>query len=140
MLPTSGARPRRRRRRKLASKRDDFRTVTGVIQFPPREGKANGKDVRNITVKQSGFGPTAVNVSATVWPSHEKVDLKVGQVVVLEGPYTQNKGTDKDGNERVYHNLSVTRLAVLGEVSEGARVGTVNTSDEPEEGDEEIPF
>lgn len=113
--------------------------MTGVVQFDPKDGEAGGKSVRNIVVQQAGFGPTAVRVSATLWPSHAHVSVSQGDVVALEGPYTQNKSTDQQGNQRTYHNLSVTRIAVLGQVDAGARTETVNTDDDDIDTDE-IPF
>lgn len=104
-----------------------YRTVFGIVQFEPREGEAGGKPVRNITVRQTGFGPTAVRVSATLWPSHGHVQVEEGDVVVIEGAYTQNKSTGQDGEERTFHNLSVNRIAVLGKSDGGREAGTVNT-------------
>ncbi len=111
-----------------------------MIQFDPKDGEAGGKAVRNITVQQNGFGPTAVRVSATVWPSHKHVKLAKGDVVTFEGPYTQNKVTnEEDGSVRTFHNISVTRLYKHGTVDEGKREDTVNTTAD-DSGDEDIPF
>jgi ribosomal protein RSM22 (predicted rRNA methylase) len=118
---------------------DEFRTVTGIVQFPPREGEAGGKPVRNITVRQVGFGPTAVRVSATLWPSHAHVPVEEGDVVMLDGKYKSNSGAKDDGTPVKYHNLSVTRIAVLGKADAGKKVDTVNgESDEADTDD--IPF
>ena len=119
-----------------------YRTVTGVIQFDPKDGDANGKPVRNITVQQAGFGPTAVRVSATVWPSHSHIELRKGTVVAIEGEYRPNKSQKEDGTPVTYHNLSVSRLAVLGQVDEGNRdsVATVNTGADDDVNDDDIPF
>ena len=116
-----------------------YRTVIGVVQFDPREGKAGGKDVRNITVRQAGFGPTAVRVSATLWPSHEHVDVEKGDVVILDGEYTKNETTNDEGQKRTYHNLSVNQIAVLGSVDLGQRPGVENAPDD-DENDDDIPF
>lgn len=121
---------------------DDFRTVTGIVQFPPREGEAGGKAVRNITVRQAGFGPTAVRVSATLWPSHAHIPVGEGDVVVIDGKYSQNKGQKDDGTSVTYHNLSVTRIAVLGKADAGKKVDVENSgsdvADDPD--DTDIPF
>lgn len=116
-----------------------YRTVIGVVQFDPREGKAGGKDVRNITVRQAGFGPTAVRVSATLWPSHEHVDVEKGDVVILDGEYTKNDTTNDEGQKRTYHNLSVNQIAVLGSVDLGQRPDVENATDDDAD-DDEIPF
>jgi hypothetical protein len=68
-----------------------YRVVSGIVQFPPRDGEAGGKAVRNISVRQAGFGPTAVTVSATLWPSHADVKVDQGDVVTLEGSYTRTR-------------------------------------------------
>lgn len=118
-----------------------YRTVFGIVQFEPREGTAGDKPVRNITVRQTGFGPTAVRVSATLWPSHSHVEVEEGDVVILEGAYTQNKGTDKNGEPITYHNLSVNRIAVLGKADGGKEPGTTNTSRSQDEDDlDELGF
>lgn len=116
-----------------------YRTVIGVVQFDPREGKAGGKDVRNIVVRQAGFGPTAVRVSATLWPSHEHVDVEKGDVVILDGEYTKNDTTNDEGQKRTYHNLSVNQIAVLGSVDLGSRTGVENAPDDDDD-DDDIPF
>jgi hypothetical protein len=114
--------------------------VFGIVQFEPREGEAGGKPVRNITVRQTGFGPTAVRVSATLWPSHAHVGVEEGDVVVIEGAYTQNKGTDKNEQPITYHNLSVNRIAVLGKSDAGAKEDTVNTAAASDDELDEIGF
>lgn len=119
---------------------DQFRTVTGIVQFPPREGEAGGKSVRNITVRQAGFGPTAVNVSATLWPSFDHIPVAEGDVVMLDGKYTKNTGTKQDGTPVTYHNLSVTKFAVIGKADGGVKPETENTPAEDEVADDDIPF
>jgi hypothetical protein len=116
--------------------------VIGSIQFDPKDGEANGKSVRNIVVQQTGFGPTAVKVNATVWPSHAHIPLKQGDIVHLEGKYTPNKTTnDETGETRTYHNLSVTRMKVLGTLDAGKKTETVNTGSDDDFGsDDDIPF
>lgn len=117
-----------------------YRTVVGIVQFEPREGEAGGKAVRNITVRQTGFGPTAPRVSATLWPSHAHVEVNEGDVVVVEGAYTQNKGTDKNENPITYHNLSVNKIAVLAKSDGGVQEGTTNTAAADEPADDDVPF
>jgi len=114
--------------------------VLGAIQFDPDEAEANGKAVRNIVIQQNGFGPTAVRVNATVWPSHAHIPLKKGDVVAIEGAYKSNRTTDQNGNERTFHNVSVTRLAVLGTVDAGVQDGQSSTASAADASDDEIPF
>lgn len=110
------------------------------MAFEPREAEAAGKPVRNITVQQAGFGPYAVRVGATLWPSHAHVSVKQGDIVTLEGAYTTRKTTDTEsGEERTFHNISVTRILNHGAADQGAKEGTVNTGGD-EAADEDIPF
>lgn len=117
---------------------NEYRTVVGIVQFPPREGEAAGKPVRNILVNSAGFGPYAVRVSATLWPSHKDVAVEENDIVILEGKYTKSSG-EKDGQPITYHNLSVARIATLGKADPGTKPDT-DSNDVPEEADGEIPF
>jgi hypothetical protein len=114
-----------------------YRTVIGIVQFPPREGEAAEKPVRNIRVNSAGFGPTAVPVSATLWPSHKDFDVKENDIVVLEGKYTTSNGKDKDDNPIKYHNISVARIGKIGEADPGVKPD-VDDNNVEEDGD--IPF
>lgn len=116
----------------------EYRTIVGIVQFDPKEQSAGGKDVRNIVVRNSGFGPTAVRVSATLWPSHDRVAVEKGDVVVLDGVYSKNESTGQDGVKRTFHNLSVNQIAVLGKADSGSRVEVENAEDDS--GDDDIPF
>jgi hypothetical protein len=116
-----------------------YRTVIGIVQFDPKEGEAAGKPVRNIVVRATGFKDQSVKVYATIWPSHASIDVKRNDVVAIEGTYSQGKGQTQDGSPIVYHNLSVTRLAVLGASSEGERVEVENAGGDVAD-DDDIPF
>ena len=126
----------------MASKPDkQYRAVMGIVQFEPREAEANGKDIRNIVIREVGFGEQSVNVSATLWPSHEEVEVNEGDVVLMEGSYTQNKVAKDDGSKRTYHNLSVSKILVLGSADAGVRIETVNDDgDDDTADDDDIPF
>lgn len=117
-----------------------FRTVHGIVQFPPRDGEAGGKTVRNITVRQAGFKEQAIMVSGTLWPSHEAVVVNEGDVVTMEGSYTQNKGTKQDGTAVTYHNMSINRILVLGASVSGVKPDVENESTSDEPADDDIPF
>jgi hypothetical protein len=117
----------------------DYRTVIGIVQFPPREGEAAGKSVRNIVVNSAGFGPYAVRVSATLWPSHADFDVAENDAVLLEGKYSKTD-SNKDGQSVTYHNLSVVRAKNLGPVDAGKKPDT-DSNDVPDETpDDDIPF
>lgn len=118
-----------------------FRTIAGVVQFEPRDGTAGGKEVRNITVRATGVKEQSMKIGATLWPSHAHVEVDKGDFVVIEGKFTRNKGTNKDGEEVVYNNMSVTNILVLGTLDAGREVETVNTdADSSVADDDDIPF
>lgn len=125
-----------------AAKKKAYRTIVGVVQFEVKEGEAAGQTVRNLVVKQTGFGSQSVNVYATLWPSHNAVAVERGDIVVLEGSYTSRDGQNKTTGEDVtYHNVSVSRIAVLGKMDEGADEEVVSSSDDADPVDEDdIPF
>lgn len=117
----------------------DYRTVTGIVQFPPREGEAAGKPVRNIRVNSSGFKEQAVPVSATLWPSHKDFEVAENDVVILEGKYTRSNGSNAAGDPVTYHNISVARIAKLGEADAGTKP-EVDENDTGETNSDDIPF
>lgn len=87
-------------------------------------------------MQQTGFGPYAVRVGATVWPSHSHVALKQGDVVTLEGAYNRRTTTDQEsGEERTFHNISVTRILVHGAADSGQREETTNSSSAADDDD-----
>lgn len=118
---------------------DQYRTVVGIVQFDVKDGEAAGKPVRNIVVNNAGFGPTAVRVSATLWPSHKDFSVKKNDVVVLEGKYSKTS-SEKDGEPIVYHNLSVARISKIGEADPGVKPEVEQNDVAEDPADEDIPF
>jgi hypothetical protein len=123
----------------LADSAKQYRTIIGFVQFDPREGNAAGKDVRNITVRGAGFKEQAIRVSATLWPSHEDVEVEKDDLVAIEGAYSQTSGQKDDGTKVTYHNISVSRIAVLGKGNSGVRPDVENSQADTT-ADDEIPF
>lgn len=117
-----------------------YRVVNGIVQFPPRDGDAGGKPVRNVTIRQTGFGHSAISVSATLWPSHAHVEVNEGDVVTVEGTYTQNKTQKQDGTPVTYHNLSVIKIKNFGPADTGADTPVENAVPAADEDDDEIPY
>jgi hypothetical protein len=110
--------------------------VTGVVEFPPRDGEAGGKEVRNITISNGGFKEQAVRVYATLWPSHAGVAVEEGDVVTVKGSYTRNTKEDK-----VYHNLSVSGIFVHGRIDTGDKPETTSDNSAADDAaDDDIPF
>ena len=122
------------------SEKKQYRAVVGFVQFEPRENEVGGKKVRNISVRQTGFGQFAPRVSATLWPSHAHVKVEEGDLVAIEGAYTANSKTTDDGEKITYHNLSVSKIVVLGAADSGKQVETVNAGSDDDAGDEDLPF
>ena len=112
----------------------EYRAVMGIVQFPPREGEAAGKPVRNVRINQIGFKEQNIPVSLTLWPSHKDFDVQENDVIIAEGKYSRTSG-----EEKTYHNLSVVRIAKLGEADPGERPD-VDENDVPAESDDDIPF
>jgi len=118
-----------------------YRVVTGIAQWDPREGEAAGKKVRNVTIRQVGVKDQSILVSLTLWPSHAGTEVKQGDVLIAEGVFTRSTAEDQSGNTRTYNNLSVSRLLKLGSADAGVRDDKPE-SDEPDETDEDddIPY
>jgi hypothetical protein len=118
-----------------------YRVVHGIIQFEPREGEAGGKPIRNIRIRQTGFGQQSVNVSLTVWgSSHGHVPLAEGDVITAEGSYEARKVTKDDGSQVTYHNLSVSKIKNFGAADSGTRTETVNDVADETADDDDVPF
>ena len=133
---------RRSNRRSSGSSSEpkQYRAVLGLVQFEPREGNAGGKDVRNVVIRNVGFGQNAQRVSLTLWPSHEDVEVGEGDLVFAEGTYTSREVPNEESGEvTTYHNLSVSNILVLGQPEAGERVGVANSSDDASD-DDDIPY
>lgn len=116
----------------------DFRTIMGVVQFPPSEGKAAGKDVVNIRVRQTGwFDREAKSVSVTIWPELQSVKVAEGDVVVVEGKVSETQGQNKQGDDITYFNLSAVAIAVVGKVTKAEKSESKSSQGTS---DEDIPF
>ena len=115
-----------------------FRSIQGTVEFDPREGQAGGKDVRNITVATFGLKDQAIKVGATLWPSHAHVAVKKGDIVALRGKFTQNRVDGEDG-PKVYNNLSVTGITVLGTLDPGKK-DAVENAVPADAADDDIPY
>lgn len=114
---------------------DVYRTFTGFVKFDPRESEAGGKDVRNFVLRGTGVKEQAIDVRATLWPSHDDVELSQGDLVTIEGKFSVNK-QKKDGETVVYHNLSVSNILVHGAGNRGVREETANTGSDAVDDDE----
>lgn len=109
---------------------NEYRTIFGTIQFDPEDKDVNGKAVRKFTVRSAGVREQSQLVSCTLWPSHAAIfdTMEKGLAVVLDGKYVVNKGTDGEGNPRTYHNLSVSKILILGKLDGGVEVETTSAA------------
>lgn len=112
---------------------DIYRSFSGFVKFEPKEAEAGGKDVRQIVFRNCGIKEQAIDVRATLWPSHERVEVEQGDFVAVEGKFTVNKTEDK-----TYFNLSVSRISVNGsKPDEGVREETTNGGSNDDADDDE---
>lgn len=113
---------------------DTYRTFTGFVKWRPKDAEAAGKDIRSFVLRANGVKDQALDIRATLWPSHEHVELEAGDAVLVEGKFSVNKGKNKEGDPVTYHNLSVSRILVLGKGDAGADRET--TADDTDDDDE----
>jgi hypothetical protein len=109
-----------------------YRTFIGFVKFEPKEAEAGGKQVRQIVLREAGIKEQALDVRATLWPSHENVAVEQGDAVLVEGKFTVNKAEDK-----TYFNLSVSRIVNLGPGDPGEREETTGGGANDSEDDDE---
>lgn len=112
-----------------------YRSFAGFVKFDPRDGEAAGKDVRSFVFRATGVKDQAMDIRATLWPSHEHVELEQDDFVAVEGKFSVNK-TKKDDKPVTYYNLSVSKIVVLGKGDGGVQEDSVNTDSDTEDDDE----
>jgi hypothetical protein len=109
------------------------------VQFPPREGNAAGKEVRNITIRATGGGDQSIKVGVTLWPSHAHVAVEEGDLIYVEGKFTRTTG-EKKGEVVKYNNLSLSDIFVHGACDSGRNESEAASSAQATETDDDIPF
>lgn len=88
----------------------DYATAVGFVQFPVNERDANGKEVRDVTIRTPGTpeaGGGAL-IRITVWPDLADVDVNEGDFVAVDG-----KVEVRVVDGKTYINMSASKLAVL---------------------------
>lgn len=104
------------------------------MAFDPQDGEGAGKSLRKFQMRQSGFGPHAVDVYCTLWSdSHGDFAVHQGNCVTVEGKYTQREGAEG----RTFHNISVARIEnhTTGQSSSGRKPAVENAVSS-----DDIPF
>lgn len=105
-----------------------WKTVSGFVQWEPKDGEAAGKKVRWATIRQTGSRGSLIRL--TVWPSHKDVEINEGDLLYAEGPFTTREVEGDDGNVRKYLNLSAQNLVrFAGNKGKKADVDNAGSSD-----------
>lgn len=105
-----------------------YRTVSGFVQFDPTERDANGQEVRDVLIQQTGS--EGANIRVTIWPEFKDVVINKGDWLAANGKFTVNEVKGKK-----YLNLSANALAV----TKGAGSGYNDVENELDD-DEDLSF
>lgn len=102
----------------------EYATVIGFVQFPVAERALDSGDtVRDVTVRPAGVD--APLIRATLWPEFADVDVNEGDLVAIDGAYTERTAQGKDGSKQTYRNMNTKRIAVV-QASAGSTREVVN--------------
>ena len=114
----------------------EYMTIAGIVQFPPRERQAGGKQVRDVLIRAIGDNK---NYSITVWPENGNIPINKGDFLVADGKYSSSVGQNKEGSQVTYHNLSSNTIFRLDGNSDGVVAPTASAPTAAASGDE-FPF
>jgi len=95
----------------------EYMTIAGIVQFPPRERQAGGKQVRDVLIRAIGDNK---NYSITVWPENGNITINKGDFVVADGKYSSSIGQNKEGAQVTYHNLSSNTIFRIENTTAGS--------------------
>lgn len=104
----------------------EFKGAGGFVQFPVEERDVNGQTVRDVTIR--ALGSEGPYIRITVWPEFSHVDIEQGDLVFLDGPFEAREGQSKDGEKRVYLNMSTSGSLVVFKSEEKQERGTTRKS------------
>jgi single-stranded DNA-binding protein len=112
----------------------------GYVQFDPIERSANGKDIKEITIKaiQRG-GKPGQNFRITLWPELAHAEVEKGDFVSTEGTFTTSTYQDSEGTQKTSLQISAYNLHVNGVKIERKETERVVSSDDSEAADD-LPF
>ena len=99
-----------------------FATVAGIVQFEVETREANGKELREATIRAIGSGKM---VRITLWDQFEDLEVEKGDFIVADGEAKQNT---KDG--KTYNNLNAYRVYVAKPFQPKETTRTVNGGDD----------
>lgn len=89
----------------------EFKGAGGFVQFDPEEREVNGQTVRDVTIRS--LGSEGAYIRITVWQEWENLEIEKGDLVFVDGPFEAREGQTKDGEKRVYLNMSGKSLKVF---------------------------
>lgn len=89
----------------------EFKGAGGFVQFPVEERDVNGQTVRDVTIRS--LGSEGAYIRITVWEEWNETDIDEGDLVFIDGPFEAREGQTKDGEKRVYLNMSAKSLKVF---------------------------
>jgi hypothetical protein len=89
-----------------------YATVVGFVQFPvEKRALPSGQEVRDVTVRPAGVDTPLVR--GTLWPEFDSVEVGEGDLVAIDGEYTERTGQNREGGSVTYRNVNIKKLAVL---------------------------
>lgn len=97
-----------------------YATVVGFVQFPVEERSLpSGQKVRDVTVRPSGVDTPLVR--GTLWPEFDSVEVNEGDLIGIDGEYTERTGQNREGGSVTYRNVNIKKLAVISAAERAER-------------------
>jgi hypothetical protein len=115
----------------------EYMTIAGIVQFPPRERQAGGKQVRDVLIRAIGDNK---NYSITVWPENGDITINKGDFLVADGKYSSSVGQNKEGAQVTYHNLSSNTIFRLDGSNTGSAAPTPAAAPAAAASGDDFPF
>lgn len=92
---------------------DEYVGMIGFVAFDVRNRNLpNGAAVRDIAIRKLDDPDKLVNV--TLWPEHETLEVKKGDLVAVYGKHNTRKYQTQSGENRTGHSINAYNLAILG--------------------------
>jgi single-stranded DNA-binding protein len=85
----------------------EFKGAGGFVQFPVEERDVNGQTVRDVTIR--ALGSDGAYIRITVWEEWADLDIDEGDLVFIDGPFEAREGQTREGEKRVYLNMSTSK-------------------------------
>ncbi len=112
----------------------------GFVQFDPIDREANGKQIREITIKPiKRGGQPAANFRVTLWPELAAAKVEKGDFIAVEGTFTTSTYQDQEGTQKTSLQISAYNLVVNGQKVEREETDRVVSSSGDGDKDD-LPF